>query len=81
MFSDSAFLRTDSAKDAIEIARSLMFELVTLEVPVRMGIAKGPYRMLRTASDQLIVRPPARNHGSHKREMKARIKFLIRAVT
>lgn len=51
VFSDSAFLRIDSLASAIDIARSLMFELVTSEVPVRMGLARGSYRMLRFLTD------------------------------
>ena len=47
MFSDSAFLRMDSIENAVHIARTLMFDLVTSEVPVRMGLARGSYRMLR----------------------------------
>lgn len=51
VFSDSAFLRIDVLENAIHIARSLMFELVTSEVPVRMGLAQGSYRMLRFLTD------------------------------
>src|SRR5258708_20733578 len=46
VFSDSAFLRIDSLEQAIDIARSLMFDLVTNEVPVPMWIAPGSYRLL-----------------------------------
>jgi hypothetical protein len=51
VFSDSAFLRIDTLEQAIESARSLMFDLVSNEVPVRMGIAQGSYRMLRFLTD------------------------------
>ena|ERR1700719_3189152 len=51
VFSDSAFLRIDTLEQAIDIARSLMFDLVSNEVPVRMGIARGSYRMLRFLTD------------------------------
>ncbi len=50
-FSDSAFFRLDSLENAIHFARTLMFELVTSEVPVRMGLARGSYRMLRFLTD------------------------------
>ena len=52
VFSDSAFLRMDTLDNAIHIARTLMFELVTSEVPVRMGLARGSYRMLRFLTDE-----------------------------
>lgn len=51
VFSDSAFFRIDTLENAIQVARSLMFELVTSEVPARMGIARGSYRMLRFLTD------------------------------
>lgn len=51
VFSDSAFLRIDTLEQAIDSARSLMFDLVSNEVPVRMGIAQGSYRMLRFLTD------------------------------
>ena len=51
VFSDSAFFRIDSLEAAINLARALMFELVTSEVPARMGIARGSYRMLRFLTD------------------------------
>ena len=51
VFSDSAFLRIDTLEQAIDIARSLMFDLASNEVPVRMGIARGSYRMLRFLTD------------------------------
>jgi hypothetical protein len=47
VFSDSAFIRVDTLENAIQVARTLMFELVSCEVPARMGIARGSYRMLR----------------------------------
>ena len=51
VFSDSAFLRMSTLENAIHVARSLMFELVTSEIPARMGIARGSYRMLRFLTD------------------------------
>jgi hypothetical protein len=51
VFSDSAFFRIDCLDNAIHIARTLMFELVSTEVPVRMGLARGSYRMLRFLTD------------------------------
>jgi len=51
VFSDSAFFRMDSLENAIDLARTLMFELVTSETPVRMGLARGSYRMLRFLTD------------------------------
>ena len=51
VFSDSAFLRIDTLDNAISLARTLMFELVTSEIPARMGLARGSYRMLRFLSD------------------------------
>ena len=51
VFSDSAFFRIDDLTKAIDFARALMFDLVTSEVPVRMGLASGSYRMLRFVAD------------------------------
>jgi hypothetical protein len=51
VFSDSAFFRVDTLEQAIHLARTLMFELVSSEVPARMGIACGSYRMLRFLTD------------------------------
>jgi hypothetical protein len=51
VFSDSAFFRIDALQDAIQLARSLMFDLVTSGIPVRMGLAQGSYRMLRFLTD------------------------------
>jgi hypothetical protein len=51
VFSDSAFFRTETLDNAIHLARTLMFELVTSETPVRMGLARGSYRMLRFLTD------------------------------
>jgi hypothetical protein len=51
VFSDSAFFRIETLENAIHLARTLMFELVTSEIPVRMGLASGSYRMLRFVSD------------------------------
>src|SRR6266851_558544 len=51
VFSDSAFFRIDTLDNAVALARSLMFELVTSEIPARMGLARGSYRMLRFLTD------------------------------
>lgn len=51
VFSDSAFFRIDTLENAIQLARTLMFELITSEIPVRMGLARGSYRMLRFLTD------------------------------
>jgi hypothetical protein len=51
VFSDSAFFRIETLGNAIQLARTLMFELVTSEIPVRMGLARGSYRMLRFLTD------------------------------
>jgi hypothetical protein len=54
VFSDSAFFRVDTLGAAIELARTLIFELVTSDVPVRMGLARGSYRMLRFLTDSSV---------------------------
>lgn len=51
VFSDSAFFRIENA---IHHARTLMFELVTSDTPVRMGLARGSYRMLRFLTDSSV---------------------------
>jgi hypothetical protein len=51
VFSDSAFFRIDTLENAIHLARTLMLELVTSDIPARMGIARGSYRMLRFLTD------------------------------
>lgn len=51
VFSDSAFFRIDTLDNAIDLARMLMFELVTSGTPARMGLARGSYRMLRFLTD------------------------------
>ena len=54
VFSDSAFFRIDTLDNAINLARSLMFELVTIEIPASMGLASGSYRMLRFLTDSSV---------------------------
>lgn len=54
VFSDSAFFQIDTLENAIHLSRTLMFELVTSETPVRMGLARGSYRMLRFLTDSSI---------------------------
>lgn len=51
VFSDSAFFRVNTLENAIHVARTLMFELITSDIPARMGIARGSYRMLRFLTD------------------------------
>jgi hypothetical protein len=51
VFSDSAFFRIGTFDNAIHLARTLMFDLVTSDIPVRMGLACGSYRMLRFLTD------------------------------
>jgi hypothetical protein len=51
VFSDSAFFRVDTLENAIHLARTLMCEFVTSQIPVRMGLARGSYRMLRFLTD------------------------------
>ncbi len=51
VFSDSAFFRIDRLENAVHLARTLMFELVTSDIPIRMGLARGSYRMLRFLTD------------------------------
>jgi hypothetical protein len=51
VFSDSAFFRIDDLDNAILLARTLMFELVSSDIPARMGLARGSYRMLRVLTD------------------------------
>jgi hypothetical protein len=51
VFSDSAFFRIETLENAIELARTLMFELVSSDIPARMGLARGSYRMLRFLTD------------------------------
>ncbi len=51
VFSDSAFFRIGTLNDLIHVARTLMFELVSSEIPVRMGLARSSYRMLRFLTD------------------------------
>src|SRR5216683_7607110 len=41
VFSDCAFFRIETLDHAIDLARSLMFDLVTSETPARMGLAHG----------------------------------------
>jgi len=51
VFSDSAFFRIETLHNAIHLARTLMFDLVTSDIPARMGLARGSYRMLRFLTD------------------------------
>lgn len=51
VFSDSAFFRVGTIENAIHLARTLMFDLVSSDIPVRMGLARGSYRMLRFLTD------------------------------
>jgi hypothetical protein len=51
VFSDSAFFRINTLEEAISVARSLMYSLVTNQVPARMGLAQGSFRFLRFLTD------------------------------
>ena len=51
VFSDSAFFRVDTLEQAISLARSLMYGLVTSDIPARMGLAHGSFRFLRFLTD------------------------------
>ncbi len=51
VFSDSAFFRIDTLDEAISVARSMMYSLVTNQIPARMGLAQGSFRFLRFLTD------------------------------
>lgn len=51
IFSDSAFIQSDSAEDVTRLSIGLMTTLLTKGVPVRMGLAAGTFRALRFALD------------------------------
>lgn len=50
-FSDSAFIATTHAYEAINIAINLLHALLPQKIPVRMGIAYGSFAALRFRSD------------------------------
>src|SRR2546430_15256337 len=50
-FSDSAFIATDYAFEAVNIGVSLVQSLLLQRVPVRVGIAHGSFAALRLKSD------------------------------
>jgi hypothetical protein len=51
VFSDSAFLQTNSLKKATDVARELMRNLIFRDVPARIGIGHGSFSILRFMSD------------------------------
>jgi hypothetical protein len=51
VFSDSAFLQTNSLKRATDVARELMRNLIFRDVPARIGIGHGSFAILRFMSD------------------------------
>jgi hypothetical protein len=51
VFSDSAFFALDDVATAVQFARELMLDLVSNDVPTRMGLAQGSYRTLRVLTD------------------------------
>ena len=50
-FSDSAFIATTYAYEAVNIAIDLLHSLLSQKIPVRMGIAYGSFAALRFKSD------------------------------
>lgn len=50
-FSDSAFIATTYAYEAVNIAIDLLHDLLPQKIPVRMGIAYGTFAALRFKSD------------------------------
>lgn len=50
-FSDSAFIATTYAYEAVNIAIDLLHDLLLQKIPVRMGIAYGTFAALRFKSD------------------------------
>jgi len=50
-FSDSAFVATTYAYEAVNIAINLLHDLLPQKIPVRMGIAYGSFAALRFRSD------------------------------
>jgi hypothetical protein len=51
-FSDSAFVSVPSLANIVGFSRGLMRRLLGHCVPVRMGLARGSFRTLRTLSDR-----------------------------
>jgi hypothetical protein len=51
VFSDSAFLQMNSLKAATDVARELMRNLIFRDVPARIGIGHGSFKVLRFMSD------------------------------
>lgn len=50
-FSDSAFFQIDDLTTIVSFARDLMLTLFEEDVPVRMGLANGSFRFLRSMTD------------------------------
>ena len=51
VFSDSAFFQVSALDHALELARTLMRDLVENGIPARMGIASGSFMFLRSMTD------------------------------
>jgi hypothetical protein len=51
VFSDSAFFQMNSLKVATDVARELMRNLIFRDVPARIGVGHGSFRVLRFMSD------------------------------
>ena len=51
VFSDSAFFQVSALDGALELARTLMRDLVENGIPARMGIASGSFMFLRSMTD------------------------------
>jgi hypothetical protein len=61
VFSDSAFVVFRDLNTAIYFAQEFMRNLITLRVPVRMGIGRGTFRGLRLTTD---ISDEVRRHSS-----------------
>lgn len=51
VFSDSAFFQMNTLKVATDVARELMRNLIFRDVPARIGVGHGSFRVLRFMSD------------------------------
>jgi len=61
VFSDSAFVIFRDLNTAIYFAQALMRNMISLRVPVRVGIGRGTYRGLRLTTD---ISDEVRRHSS-----------------
>jgi hypothetical protein len=53
-FSDSAFIACEGLEDILSLAIDMMRDLLIVGVPVRIGIARGGFRVLRFRSDVTV---------------------------